>query len=453
MTEPSLPQVILVDDEPDVLRAQAQGLSLAGFQVSAFEQASAALNQIDASFDGVVITDLRMPDMDGLEFFRHIRDIDADIPVILMSGHADVSTAVAAVQQGAYDFLSKPFLPDVLCQSARRGVERRKLTVENRLLRGVQDPADRDGPLLGNSPEIVSLRRMIQHVAETNADVLIEGESGTGKSLIAQMLHDQSRRRRRQMVTVDCGALPDMDHAAVLYGVAAGVTPGASMARPGRLEMAHRSTLFLDAVNSAPLAVQHKLRPVLESREVSPVGATLAKPLDLRIIAASTESLSAMVEAGAFLPSLLFLLNGVTLRLPPLRDRRDDIPLLFAHFMAEACRRFDRTAPQLSLHMWKRLNEYTWPGNVRELRQFADQCVLRLDGGLDSLNGPSDRLVTGPATPSLKSRVGDYERALICEALKAAEGDVPTALETLQLPRKTFYDKVTRLGIDLQSYR
>ena len=449
MSDMIQPHVILVDDEPDVLRAQGQGLMLAGFKVSLFEQAASALDTIDGSFEGVVITDLRMSGMDGLELFRHIQDIDADIPVILMSGHADVPTAVSAVQHGAYDFLSKPFMPDVLCQSVKRGLERRRLTLENRLLRSRQADLESQGPLFGNSPLIVNLRRVIQQVAETDVDVLIEGESGTGKSLVARMLHDQSQRRRRQMVTLDCGALPDLDHSTVLYGAAAGSNPATAMARPGRLEMAHRSTLFLDAINSAPLAVQHKLRPVLENREITPVGATLAKPLDVRIIAASTESLAALAEAGTFLTSVLFRLNSVTLRLPALRDMREDIPLLFARFVSDACRRLDRNPPPLSPHMWRRLNEYHWPGNTRELRQLAEQCVLRLDGNFSPLPDPSP--VSGGL--SLKSRVNEYGGAVICDALKAAAGDVPSVIEALQLPRKTFYDKVTRLGIDLQSYR
>lgn len=441
--------IILIDDEIDVLSAHRQSLELAGFKVLAFGSAESGLAAFSDQFDGIIVCDLRMPGMDGLELFRRVRAIDPDVPVILVSGHADIATAVDAVRQGAYDFLSKPFLPEQLVLTARRALERRGLTLEVRHLRDARpDPAE-GGPLFGVSSAITALRRTIAQVAEIDVDVLIEGETGTGKSLVAAMLHSQSARSRRQMVTIDCGAIPDALLDEELFGVAQGAFPAAYKTRLGRLELAHKSTLFLDAIDAAPMKVQQKLHRTLEVREVTPLGANQPRPFDARIVAASSSQLSDRVQEGSFFPTLLFRLNSLTLKIPPLRQRREDIPLLYSLFLDQAAKRHGRKAPALTPEVYHYLRHYNWPGNVRELQNFAEQNVL----GLWSDKLAPARSETIPASTTLKARVAEFEKAFIEQTLQEAGGDIQTAIVALGLPRKTFYDKVKRLNISLADFR
>lgn len=441
--------VVIIDDEPDVLMAHIQSLEIAGLRVRGFERAEDALDFVKEDFDGVIVSDIRMPGMDGLELFRRLKELDADLPVILVSGHADIATAVNAVRLGAYDFLSKPFIPDQLVMSARRALERRRLILENRRLREGSLAASEDGPLLGSSQSIVALRRMIAQLADTDIDVLIEGETGTGKSLVANILHDRSSRSRRAMIAVDCGALPDSMLDVELFGHVQGAFPNTSRARMGRLEEANRSTLFLDAIDAAPSLVQHKLHRALETRQITPLGAVAPKTIDIRVIAASSADLAKKAESSTFLPSLLYRLNGLTLRLPPLRERREDLEYLFGAFLAEAAKRFERPIPKTTAGVLKRLRDHDWPGNVRELRKYAERNVLGLNG-----DEPPHLVATrASSSGSLKDRLAQYEAALIKDALRDADGQTVAAMETLQTPRKTFYDKVKKFGIDLKTFK
>jgi len=450
MKTPSQPQVLIIDDEPDVLNAHTQSLQIAGLRARGLSRAEDAFDIVDQAFDGVVVSDVRMPGMDGLELFRRLTEIDPDLPVILVSGHADISVAVNAVRNGAYDFIAKPFVPDQLILSVQRALDRRRLILENRRLRSQAVDTSDGGPLLGNNPSIIALRRTIAQLADTDIDVLLEGETGTGKSLVAGILHQRSKRSRRAIVAVDCGALPDAMLDVELFGHVAGAFQNNPRGRVGRLEEANKSTLFLDAIDAAPIPVQHKLHRALETRSIMPLGATFAKTLDLRIIAASASPLDKRVESNAFLPSLLYRLNGLTLRIPPLRERRDDVDYLYSVFLAEAAKRYERPIPKTTDAIWRHLNEHFWPGNVRELRAYAEQHVL---GVQNSLGATSAALKAETATNSLKERVAHYEASLIKDALRAADGQTQNAMKALQTPRKTFYDKVQKLGIDIKAFK
>ena len=446
MSEPRCIRVVFIDDEAEIRRATAQSLSLAGLEAITFDSGEAALAAIGSDFDGIVISDIRMPGIDGLELFRRLSERDPDLPVILISGHSDIATAVAAVQRGAYDFLAKPFQADRLIATAKRALEKRQLVLENRHLRAQSGALLEAGPLLGNSPAIDQLRRTIKQIAQLDVDVLIEGETGTGKSLIASMLHDLSQRRARPMVTLDCGALPDVLVESELFGHVSGAYAGAHHLRTGRIEQANRSTLFLDEVETMPATVQQKLQRALETRQITPMGGDVPRALDFRTVTASKVDLAARAQQGQFSASLFYRLNGITLRVPPLRERRDDIPMLFTVFIGLAAERLKRAEPALTPAIWHRLEDHHWPGNVRELQQFAETVVL----GLDS--GGQQNLQTGAAI-DLKSQMALYEAALIENALTVAQGDVRCAIAALDLPRKTFYDKVKRLGIDLASFK
>ena len=441
-------RVIFIDDEADIRAANVQSLEMAGFAPLPFDNAETALAAIDANFDGVVVSDIRMPGMDGLELFRRLAELDPDLPVILISGHSDITTAVAAMHRGAYDFLAKPYPPNQLVVRVKRALEKRTLVLENRRLRDLTDLALRGGPLLGTSPLIENLRRTIQQIADTDIDLVIEGETGTGKGLVAEMLHRASGRKARAMITLDCGALPDTLVESELFGHVSGAFIGANHPRTGRIEQANNSTLFLDTVETMVDATQQKLQRALESREITPMGGNAVRAIDLRVIAASKVDLAALVQAGKFSAPLFYRINGLTLRIPPLRERRGDVPLLFSSFVARAAEKRGREEPKLTPAIWRKLKTHDWPGNVRELQHFADHVVLGL--GIDD----SDLLTPNQSPPrDLKSQLADYETALIENALLDAKGDVRTAIAALDLPRKTFYDKVKRLGIDLSRFK
>ena len=340
--------VIFIDDEEDIRSSNLQSLNLAGFIPQAFASADAALEVIRSDFGGVIVSDIRMPGMDGLALFRHLSKLDEELPVILISGHSDIPTAVDAVQRGAYDFLSKPFSPDRLTESVSRALKTRMLVLENRRLKQDTKANLLAGPLLGESNMMENLRRTIDQISDINVSVLIEGETGTGKGLIASMLHKGSSRRNRQMTTIDCGALPDVLVDSELFGHVSGAFAGAATARVGSLERANRSSLFLDSADSMPDNVQKKFELALDRREITPLGANTPRSIDVRIITASQKDLNKLVEAGHFSASLYYRLNGITLKIPPLRQRREDISILFGAFLSSACDKFKCPIPKLT---------------------------------------------------------------------------------------------------------
>jgi two-component system, NtrC family, C4-dicarboxylate transport response regulator DctD len=437
-------KVLFVDDDEDLSRASAQSLSLAGYDVSCAGSASEALAAIEAEFDGVVVSDIRMPGMDGLELLDRVVALNPDLPVILISGHVDVSTAMGALRCGAYDVLEKPYSVEQLVAAVERALERRQLVAENQRLRQASPDTD-DGPLFGHSPAMVQLRRTIAQVAPIGVDVLIQGETGTGKGLVAEMLHLASRRRG-QMMKVDCGALPAGLVEAELFGSVADGLPGNRMPRTGRIEQANRGTLFLDDIDALGTSVQLGLQRVLEHREVTPVGAPSARPVDLRVVSASSVDLDEASRSGEFRMSLFYRLNSVTLRLPPLRERREDIVPLFRRFVVQSAARLGIDPPALDARTFRHLEEHDWPGNVRELLRFSENFALGLD--------ESDACTPVVSAKSdLKSRLEAFETELIEEALTEAAGDVSRACAALKLPRKTFYYRLQKLGVDLTRFR
>jgi two-component system, NtrC family, C4-dicarboxylate transport response regulator DctD len=447
MSEQLCRRVAFVDDDYEVRRAIAQSLTLAGFDPIPFSDAESALAAIRRSFDGVVVTDIRMPGMDGLELFRRLNELDNDLPVILITGHADVPTAVTAMRNGAYDFLSKPYPPGHLIAAIQRGLEKRSLVLENRHLRHLRDE-NHPWPLFGHTPVMERLRRTIAQIAPVEVDVLIEGETGTGKGVVATMLHDQSARAPRPMITIDCGALPETLVESELFGHVSGAFPGAQHPRMGWIEHANRSTLVFDDIHMMRDDVQKKIQRALETRAITPLGSNSVRPVDVRLIAATRINLMGLVDQGLFSAGLYYRINGVTLKVPPLRERRDDVPPLFDLFLSRAAERLSREAPTLTPSVWRRLKNHDWPGNVRELMTFAEHVTLGLDAPLGSASA-TDR----SNTVGLRDRIAQYEAALIEEALTAGRGDIAATIQSLNIPRKTFYDKVSRHGIDLSRFK
>lgn len=440
-------EIILVDDDQALRRATRQTLELADYPVRDFGAAPQALTQLSRDSEAVVVTDIRMSGMDGLELFAHIRALDPDLPVLLITGHGDVDMAVRALHDGAYDFIAKPFPADRLVQSVARAVEKRRLVLENRRLREAATATPDDLPLIGQTPAMEHLRQTLRQIADTDVDVLIAGETGSGKEVVATLLHRWSRRSKGNFVALNCGALPETVIESELFGHEAGAFTGAQKKRVGRIEHASGGTLFLDEIESMPLSTQVKMLRVLEMREVSPLGTNEVRPVDLRVVAAAKLDLGNPAERGEFREDLYYRLNVVTISIPPLRERRADIPLLFGHFIARAAERFRREIPGMTADVRRHLESHDWPGNVRELSHFAERVVLGIT--------PPPKQALRSAAPglSLPEQMEQHEATLIREALQANKGDVRSTIETLGIPRKTFYDKLQRHGINRADYQ
>ncbi|PZO80114.1 MAG: sigma-54-dependent Fis family transcriptional regulator [Sphingomonas hengshuiensis] len=424
-------RVALVEDDDDLRVSTTQLLTLAGFDVVAFPAAPPALLAIDADFDGIVVTDVRMPQMSGIELFRTLRERDPTLPVVLVTGHADVETAVETIKAGAWDFLSKPFDPDALIAAATRAMAARTLALENRRLR-TEAAGGGAVALVGRSPAIARLRDMIPVLADTDIDLLIEGETGTGKELLARAIHRAGRRARHRFVSVACGALPGQAIEDELFAVVG----------DRGIAGAQRGTLFLDDIDQASRGLQGRLTQVIEDRALR--GPRDVVPIDVRVIATAAEEAQRVPDAIA--PGLFYRLAAVRLRMPPLRERREDVPLLFAHLVDLSAARLRRAVPPLTHAARDMLAQHDWPGNVRELAHFADRFVLGLDGGAEAGRG-SD------ASRPLPERIAAFEREAILSAIAATGGEIGAAIERLGIPRKTFYYKVQRLGIDLRMLR
>jgi two-component system C4-dicarboxylate transport response regulator DctD len=431
--------VIFVDDEEELRNATSQTLMLADIPADIFDNADAALAKISRGFAGVLVTDIRMKGHDGLWLMRKVLEIDPEFPVILVTGHGDVNLAVQSMREGAYDFIEKPFAPARLVTTIQRALDKRRLTVENRALKREVGGRDKlEARLIGRSDAMVALRKQVRTIAETDADVLITGDTGVGKDLTAHALHDLSARGHHPFVHINCAALPVDLVESELFGHEAGAFPGAMRPRFGKFEFARQGTVFLDEIDSLPTAVQAKLLHAIQDRKITRLGSNDPVALDIRVIAAAKTDLSRAVAEGRFRADLLYRLNVVTLHVPPLRDRRDDIPSLFLNLAAQAAARYSKQLGDIPASLLAQLATQDWQGNVRELRNAADRFVLGLD--------PDDVTSFADET-SLSARMASHEKALISAALTAQGGSLKQTYEALGLSRKALYEKMQKHGI------
>ncbi len=437
--------VLLVEDDPNVQLGCVQALQLAGLKVEAVESVEAALPRLRPDFAGVVVTDMRLPAEDGLSLVRRCHDMDAALPVIMITGHGDVTLAVEAMRSGAYDFIPKPFSPDLLVEVVKRALEKRALTLEVAALRAALSSRDGvQGKLLGRSPQMEKVRRLVAELAESPVDVLIHGETGTGKELVAQALHELSRRKSAHFVALNCGGVPDNLLDSELFGHEQGSFTGAQRRRIGKIEYANGGTLFLDELESMAMGMQIKLLRVLQERVIERLGSNQSVPVDVRVVAATKDDLLQRTQQNSFRADLYYRLNVVMIELPPLRERREDIPLLLEHFMLLAAGRFSRAQPEVSQAQMHSLMSHTWPGNVRELRNVAECLVL---GVPTSQLGPAAAPAASEETPSLVEAVDGYERSLIVAELARNEGSIARSARTLRIAKTTLADKIRKHGL------
>lgn len=438
-------RILLIDDDDDIRLALTQALDLAGFTVEEFSDARSALDLVSFGFPGIVVTDIRMPGLDGLSLMNRVAEIDAEIPVILVTGHGDVQLAVRAMREGAHDFLEKPFQTEQLIETAARAMEFRRVLLENRVLRAAAGQADDlEQRLIGRSSVMVDLRRRMRTIGPTDADVLIVGETGVGKEVVARALHDLSPRASRPFISIDCAALPASLIESELFGHEAGAFAGAMRERYGKLEHARGGTILLDGIGSLPLDVQGKFLRVVENRVVTRLGSHDERPLDVRFMATSRAALEPEVAAGRFRADLLYRLNVVTLAVPPLSERREDIPLLFTKLLREAAGRYRCEPSTLSPRLLGEINARPWPGNVRELRNAADRYAIGV--ALQPAGGQSEEPVR------LADQVSEFERNVIAGALMAHGGKLKPVYESLGLSRKSLYEKLRKYGIDKSQF-
>lgn len=433
--------VLIVEDDPHVLLGCQQALALEDIQSQGVSSAEQALALVGDNFPGIVISDIRLPGIDGLELLKRLKARDHSLPVVLITGHGDISMAVGAMRDGAYDFMEKPFSPERLVDAARRALEQRGLAREVwSLRRQLAERESLEGRIIGRSPAMQQLRELIANVADTSANVLIEGETGTGKELFARCLHDFSRRQPKQFVALNCGGLPENLFESEIFGHEANAFTGAGKRRIGKIEHADGGTLFLDEVESMPLNLQIKLLRVLQERTLERLGSNQSIDVDCRVIAATKSDLDQLSKVSQFRSDLYYRLNVVTLELPPLRERREDILQLFEYFLQQSSLRFDRAPPDLDNQTLSSLMSHDWPGNVRELRNVAERFAL----GLPAFKKAGSNVAQGLG---FSEAVEAFERNLLSDALQRSGGNLTQASQELGMAKTTLFDKVKKYGL------
>ncbi|WP_203008980.1 sigma-54-dependent transcriptional regulator [Pseudomonas paraversuta] len=454
MSQPIDPhvQIILIDDDPHLRQALYQTLDLAGLKVLPLAQASGLGERIGRDWPGVVVSDIRMPGMDGLELLAQLHAQDPELPVLLITGHGDVPLAVQAMRSGAYDFLEKPFASDALLDSVRRALALRALVLDNRSLRlALSDRQQLSTRLVGHSPAMLRLREQIGALAATKADVLILGETGSGKEVVARALHDLSSRRNGPFVAINAGALAESVVESELFGHEPGAFTGAQKRRIGKFEFANGGTLFLDEIESMSLDVQVKLLRMLQERVVERVGGNQLIPLDIRVIAATKEDLRQAADQGRFRADLYYRLNVAPLRIAPLRERGEDALMLFQHFADESSSRHGLTPNVLQPAQRALLLRHNWPGNVRELQNVAERFALGLELALDDDSADGSPSSAGEVSGGLSEQVEHFERSLIAAELERSHSSMRSLAEALGVPRKTLHDKLRKHGLNFES--
>jgi two-component system nitrogen regulation response regulator NtrX len=448
-----MPAILIVDDEPGVRTALGGVLRDEGYTVDTVDSGEACLERVVTQPYDVVLLDVWMPGIDGLETLQRLRERRVDAEVVIISGHGNVESAVRAIKLGAFDFVEKPLSLDKAVLVVRHALRQRALEAENRDLRA---QVDRRHTLIGDSPVMQHLREQVLLAAPTNGRVLILGENGTGKEVVARTLHAHSRRRAAPFVDVNCAAIPEELIETELFGHARGAFTGAVADRRGRFEHAHGGTIFLDEIGDMSLKTQAKVLRALQEQVIQPVGGTATVKVDVRVVAATNKDLQDEIRAGRFREDLYFRLNVVPIFVPPLRDRADDVPRLAEHFMATLAGEYGRRVKRFAPEAMTRLQQHAWPGNVRELHNVVERLLIMASGDVVTLQDVAfvgdaplaapPVVATGPTTPLAEAR-DRFERDYILQVLAAHQGNISRTADALGVERSNLYKKMRGFGI------
>ncbi len=471
-------KILIVDDELSVRESLREWFSEDGFEVETAEDGNDALSKMQVGPYDIIVIDLKMPGMDGITLQKRVREIDRNAAIVILTAYASVDTAVEALKLGAYDYVTKPVDPDDLSNLVKNILKQRDLSEENVRLKEKVSALSPTSPLIGNSPAMNRVMDLIQTVAETDSTVLIPGESGTGKELIARALHENSSRRDKPFIRVNCAAIPQELIESELFGYEKGAFTGAVTSKPGRFELANEGTLFLDEIGEIGVNMQVKLLRVLQEQEFERVGGIKTIGVDVRLVAATNRDLAADVGDGRFREDLYYRLNVVHLHLPPLRERTEDVPLLIEHFLGRFNERLSKDVKKVSKEALEKLEAYPWRGNIRELENVVERCVLFADGeqievddlppevrtGTQTIARPKRRSETeetlpgiGEEVPQAQEGVGlketvremtsKIERKLIVRALEQTGSNVTRTARLLKISRKSLQTKMKELGL------
>ncbi|HTN53518.1 MAG TPA: sigma-54 dependent transcriptional regulator [Anaeromyxobacter sp.] len=454
--------ILVVDDDPGTRRVARANLSLEGFDVLVASSGAEAMERLAEGDPLALVTDLKMPDQDGIALMERVHAERPWLPVILVTAHATVETAVQALRRGAHHYLSKPVHWDELALLLRQAVAQERARRDLERVRGELDRAAGFEELVGDSPAMVEVFRVVQQVADADATVLLRGETGTGKELVARALHRRSGRRDQPFVALNCTAVPRELMESEFFGHEKGAFTGATARRQGRFQQADRGTLFLDEVGDLDLAIQAKLLRVLQEREVTRVGSNRAESVDVRVVAATNRDLEAQVKEGRFRDDLYYRLNVIPLRLPPLRERAGDLPALLDHFVRSFADRYGRPVPLPPPEVLAAARTYPWPGNVRELRNVCERAALMGWDAVAPLLGQP--LAPGPALasaaelslPLLDARarlIERFEREYLTRLLKEHKGKIGEVAHAAGIAERNLYEKMKAYGLSRDDYR
>lgn len=444
-------KILVVDDEPDIVETLKFRLEAQGYEANGVSSGEEAIQKVkEADFD-VVIADLKMPGIDGLGVLKAIKKIDAELPVIILTGHGTIETAVKTMREGAYDYILKPLQQEELKKAVSNALKMYRLVGEKRYLQQKLRASYNFGNIIGNSPKMEEIYRLIQKVAPTASTVMIYGETGTGKELLAHAIHFNSLRRERPFVAVNCSALPETLLESELFGYRKGAFTGAYTDKAGRFELADEGTIFLDEIGDMNPSLQMKILRVLQEREFERVGGTKTTKIDVRVIAATNRDVEKAIKEGTFREELYYRLNVVPIHLPPLRERMGDLSLLTEHFLQKYNQETGKKVQNISPEAMDSLMRYDWPGNIRELENVIERAVILSDGESivpeDLSLNPSHIEPFMEAKDNLKEALGEYEREHIIRILAKTDKNKSRAAQALGVSLSSLYRKLEELGI------
>jgi len=448
--------ILVIDNEKGLCNMLQAVLEDSGYRVSAYTDPVKALDSFENIKVDMVVTDVKMPGIDGLEVLKTIKKKESDLPVIMITGYATVEMSIHALRNGAFDILTKPFEPEELLQRVRNGLKQVSLLEENKQLRHELANVDKFGSVIGKSPALMTVLDTARKIALRDIPVTISGESGTGKELVARAIHEHSQRKERPFVAINCGALPDSLLESELFGHVKGAFTGADQDKKGLFEMADSGTLLLDEVGNLPMNVQKAPLRFLQEKEFYRVGDTTPTTVDVRILAATNADLQKEMEEGTFREDLYYRLAVVRLKMPPLRERRTDIPLLAAHFVEELNKRFSTRVKGFTPEACEVLIGYDWPGNIRELRNVIEATLAVESSSLIGIDGLArfmdvdkyvDVLRGNPELEPYNTALGAFEKEYFFNLLKVSKGNVETAAERAEVNVATLYRKIKKHGL------